>query len=265
MSEHLQIQIADGIARLTFNRPEVRNAISPQMLDGMLDFLLRAEGDPTIRCIVMAGAGENFMAGGDIKNFAQYATQSPAERRLTFESRVAKGGQIFAVLQRIPQPVIASVHGAAAGAGLGFAIAADIVVAARSATFLLAHVNIGASPDAATSWHLPRAVGVKRAMAMALLAEPMDAPTALEQGLVTHVVDDAELAERTSRIAKRLAAGPAVALTQAKSLIRQSLGNTLGEQLLAEARSMGISASTEDFIEGPRAFLEKRKPAFRGC
>lgn len=261
-TEHLLISLEDGIARLTFNRPEARNAASPEMLEAILDFLIRAEQDRSVRCVVFSGAGEHFMAGGDIRSFTLVADLPPEERRSHFEARVARNAHLFNVLQRLPQPVIASVHGMAAGAGLGFALGSDLVVAARSAGFMLAHVNIGASPDAATSWHLPRAVGVKRAMAMALLGEPVKAESALAQGLVSHVVDDTDLMDFTNKLARRLAGGPAVALAQAKALVNQSLGNTLAEQLAAEAKSMGTSAASPDFIEGPRAFLAKRKPAF---
>jgi 2-(1,2-epoxy-1,2-dihydrophenyl)acetyl-CoA isomerase len=263
-TEDLIISLDQGIARLTFNRPQARNAASPEMLEAILAFLLRVERDRSIRCIVFRGAGGHFMAGGDVRSFTTVAKLPPEERLCTFEARVARNAHLFNVLQRLPQPVISSVQGAAAGAGLGFAIASDLVVAARSASFVLAHVNVGASPDAATSWHLPRAVGVKQAMRMALLGEPITAEAALAQGLISHVVDDEDLASFTDRFAQRLANGPGVALAQAKSLINRSLGNTLAEQLAAEARSMGIAAASEDFIEGPSAFLEKRKPAFRG-
>lgn len=263
-TDHLLVCVEDGIARLTFNRPEVRNAASSEMLEAILAFLMRAEHDSTVRCVVFAGTGQHFMAGGDVRSFTLVADQPPQERRLAFETRVARNAHLFNVMQRLPQPVIACVRGMAAGAGLGFASAADLVVAGRSAGFVLAHINVGASPDAATSWHLPRAIGVKRTMAMALLAEPVNAQAALAQGLVSHVVDDEDLEAFTLRLARRLAAGPAVALAQAKSLVNRSMGNTLGEQLAAEARSMGLSAATQDFIEGPRAFLEKRAPRFRG-
>lgn len=263
-TEDVLIAVEDGIARVTFNRPQARNAASPEMLEAITSFLLRAEGDRSIRCIVFSGAGGHFMAGGDVRSFTAIAELPPIERQRNFEVRVARNAHLFNVLERLPQPVISSVQGTAAGAGLGFALASDLVVAARSAAFVLAHVNVGASPDASSSWHLPRAVGVKRAMAMALLAEPLKAEAALAQGLISHVVDDAELESTTLRLAQRLARGPSVAIAQAKSLINGALGRTLAEQLAAEARSMGLSAASEDFIEGPRAFLEKRKPVFRG-
>ena len=152
----------------------------------------------------------------------------------------------------------------AAGAGVGFIAGADLVIAAESAGVVLAHINIGASPDGSTSYHLPRSIGVKRAKAMALLGDAIDARTAQAYGLVNWVVPDDTLEAETDKLARRLAAGPAVALAQAKSLINQSLGNTLADQLAAEAKSMGISAASEDFIEGPKAFMEKRKAQFSG-
>lgn len=264
MNPHLLVSIDDGIARLTFNRPDVRNALSPEMLDGLLAFFLRAETDRGIRCIVIAGAGSHFMAGGDVKSFAATAQQSPSERRLAFEARVNKGSHVFAVMERLPQPILASISGAVAGAGLGFVGAADLVIAADNASFVMAYVNIGASPDASTSFHLPRAIGVKRAKTMALMGRPIDAKTALNYGLIDWVVGEDALLGETERIARTLAAGPSVAMAQAKFLMNQSLNNTLPEQLAAETIGMGLSAATEDFIEGPKAFLEKRKPQFTG-
>lgn len=264
-TDHLLVSVEDGIARLTFNRPDARNAASPEMLEAILAFLLRAEHDATVRCIVFAGAGGHFMAGGDVRSFTLIADLSPQERLHNLEVRVARNAHLFNVMQRLSVPVISSVQGTAAGAGLGFAIASDLVVADRSAGFVLSHVKVGASPDAASTWHLPRAVGVKRAMAIALLAEPVKAEAALAQGLISHLVEDGELDAQTDRLAHQLARGPRVALAQAKSLINQSMGNTLAEQLAAEARSIGLAAASPDFVEGPRAFLEKRKPVFGGA
>jgi 2-(1,2-epoxy-1,2-dihydrophenyl)acetyl-CoA isomerase len=262
MTDHLLTSVEDGIARITFNRPDVRNAISAEMLEAMLAFLLSVEQDKAVKCVILSGAGSHFMAGGDVKNFSQSAAMSGAERRLAFEGRVAKGGLVFSVLERLPQPVIASVSGAAAGAGLGFVVAADLAIAGEGARFLLAHVNIGASPDGSTSYHLPRAIGMKRSKGMALLGEPVLARDALASGLINWVVADDALAAETDRIARRLAHGPAVAMSQAKWLLNQSLGNGLNDQLAAEALAMGRSAASDDFIEGPRAFMEKRKPRF---
>ena len=261
---HLIISQDDGLARLTFNRPEARNALSPEMVEGLLEFFLRAELDRSIRCIVLDAAGKHFMAGGDIKSFALMAQQKPQERRQAFEARIHKGSQIFAVMQRIPQPILCCVQGAVAGAGMGFVSASDLVIASDNASFVMAYVNMGVSMDAGTSYHLPRAIGLKRAKAMALLGEPISAQTAADYGLVDRVVSLDALPAESNRIARTLARGPSVAIAQIKSLMNQSLNSTLADQLAAEAVGMGVAAATEDFIEGPQSFLEKRKPVFKG-
>ncbi len=230
----------------------------------MLAFLLRAQSDRSIRCILLAGAGKHFMAGGDVKSFALMAQQDSQERRQTFEVRINKGSQIFAVMQRLPQPVVCCVSGAVAGAGMGFVGASDLVITSDNATFVMAYVNIGVSLDAATSYYLPRAIGLKRAKTMALMGRPIDAKTALEYGLVDWVVAEDELQSEAEKIARTLASGPSVAIAQIKSLMNQSLNSTLAEQLAAETVGMGVSAATEDFIEGPKSFLEKRKARFQG-
>ncbi len=261
---HLLIAQEGGLARLTFNRPEARNALSPEMVEGLLAFFLRAESDPGIRCIVLEAAGKHFMAGGDIKSFALMAQQEPQQRRQAFEARIHKGSQIFAVMQRIPQPVVCCVQGTVAGAGMGFVSAADLVIAADNASFVMAYVSMGVSLDAGVSYHLPRAIGLKRAKAMALLAQPVDARTAADHALVDRVVPLGDLAAECDRIARGLATGPSVAIGQIKSLMNQSLNRSLVDQLAAEAVGMGIVAATDDFIEGPQAFLDKRKPEFKG-
>lgn len=185
---HLIISQDDGLARLTFNRPEARNALSPEMVEGLLEFFLRAELDRGIRCIVLDAAGKHFMAGGDIKSFALMAQQKPQERRQAFEARIHKGSQILAVMQRIPQPILCCVQGTVAGAGMGFVSASDLVIASDNASFVMAYVSMGVSLDAGTSYHLPRAIGLKRAKAMALLGQPISAQTAADYGLVDWVV-----------------------------------------------------------------------------
>lgn len=262
MTDDLLIDVADGVACLTFNRPAARNAISAAMLDGLTDFLLAAETDAAIRCIVLAGAGGHFMAGGDVRNFAETADQTAAQRRAAFEARVHRGNRVFTLLQRVPQPVVASVAGFAAGAGLSFVAAADLAIAAAGARFVLAHVHIGASPDAGASYYLPRSIGMKRAKAMALLGDVADARTAEAMGLINRVVPDADLGTETANLARRLAAGPRRAMAQAKALLDASPGRDLAGQLAAEAEAMGLCAATADFAEGARAFMQKRKARF---
>ena len=261
---HLLIAIEDGIARLTFNRPEVRNALSPEIVENIMSFFVRAEFDRSIRCIVLSGAGRNFMAGGDVNSFIPIAQQAPPQRRQTFETRLTKGNEVFSVMQRLPQPIVCSVTGGVAGAGMGFLTACDLVVATENATFTMAYVNIGLSLDAGTSYHLPRAIGLKRAKTMALMGRPIDAQTALRYGLLDWVVADDALEFETDKIARTLASGASVAMAQIKSQLNQSFNSALAGQLAAEAVGMGVSASSEDFVEGTNAFLEKRKTRFKG-
>lgn len=187
-----------------------------------------------------------------------------SERRVAFEQRLTKNSMLFKVLDRMPQPVIASVRGGAAGAGLGFVLAADIVIAAKDAKFVLAHVKVGASPDAACSYYLPRSIGAKRAKTMALLGDDIDASTALDWGLLDFTCEPHDLEAETQRLTQRLAAGPATSLAACKSLMNASFRHSLEEQLAMEAVVLGRCAATDDFLEGPRAYLEKRKPRFAG-
>lgn len=255
---------ADGIAWLTFNRPDVRNATSPELADLLMENLGRIEQDRNVRCVVLRGAGRYFMSGGDIRQFAGMSAMTGAERQLQFEQRLLRNGLVFQMIERLPQPVIASVQGGAAGAGLGFMLAADIAIASREASFVLAHARVGASPDAATSYYLPRCIGVRRAKAMAMLAQPVDAATALEWGMLSFVVDEGELQEQTVRIARQLAQSAPASLAGCKVLMNDSQQNSLEEQLALEARVLGRCAASDDFVEGPRAFLEKRAPVFKG-
>lgn len=264
MTAHLITAIEGGIAHVTFNRPDVRNAISSDMLDAMIAFLSRIEHDPEVRCVVMSGAGGSFMAGGDVKNFAESIDLPAADRRTAFETRVYRNNVVFSLLERLSVPVIASVAGHAAGAGLGFVAAADLAIAAESAKFTLAHVHIGVCPDAGTSYHLPRSVGLKRAKEIAMLGGALDATTAAAIGLINRVVTDDRLDAETEVLARRLAAGPTVALAEAKALLNGADGRGLAGQLAEEAAAVGRCAATDDFVEGVGAFMRRAKATFRG-
>lgn len=265
MSETILSEVDQaGVVYLSFNRPEVCNAASLDMLDALLGHLLRIETDAGVRCVVLRGAGAHFMAGGDINAFAAISESSARDRRAAFEQRLARSALIFSVLQRLPQPVLACVRGAAAGAGIGFLLSCDLAVASSGARFVLSHVKLGLSPDGSSSYHLPRSIGMKRAKQMALLAEAVDAQTALDWGLVNWVVDEGNLESETDRIARQLARGAPRSLALAKSLLNRSSANTLAQQLYLEGQTIGLCAETEDFVEGARAFLGKRSPVFRG-
>jgi len=264
MTDHLLVSQEDGVAYLTLNRPEVRNALSIEMRSAMIDEVMRIEQDPSVRCVVLQGAGGHFMAGGDVKSFKEFAEMPPAARRTYFEKRIHTIHPMIIALQRMPKPVIASVRGGAAGAGLSFMLACDMAIAADDAFFKLSYSAIGASPDGSGSYYLPRLVGVRKAMEIAMLGDRFEAAEAKELGLVNWVVPAADLEEETSKLANRLANSATVALGNIKELIHASHGNSLEAQLAMEAAKFGECAASDDWAEGVFAFNEKRKPVFTG-
>jgi 2-(1,2-epoxy-1,2-dihydrophenyl)acetyl-CoA isomerase len=253
-----------GIATLTFNRPKVLNAMDTAMREGLEAALDRVEADPGVRVVVMRGAGGGFMAGGDIKFFTEITPLPPAERSRRFEQFIHQVHPLIVRLRRVRPPLVASVHGPVAGIGMSLLMACDLAIAAEDSFYTLAYCHIGTSPDGGSTFFLPRTLGMKRAMEVALLGERFEAKTALAWGLVNWVVPAAELAERTGVLARRLASGPAQAYAGTKRLLSQSLGASLETQLQAEAESFARCAGTEDFAEGVAAFIAKRPPKFQG-
>ncbi|MEI7513903.1 MAG: enoyl-CoA hydratase-related protein, partial [Betaproteobacteria bacterium] len=252
----------DGaIATVTLNRPAALNALSAQMNLELSELTSELEGDESVRCVVIQGAGDHFMAGGDVKGFNE-ATLDPHLRKLALERGIAETHSIITRLRRMPKPVIASVTGAVAGFGVSLMSACDLVIAADNSFFTLAYCHIGASPDGGATYALPRLVGIKLAMEIALLGNRFDARRALELGLVNRVVALSEIETETSKLAALLAKGPTAVYGRTKHLINESLDHTLAEHLQAEQDSFVASASGIDFAEGVRAFVEKRKPVF---
>jgi 2-(1,2-epoxy-1,2-dihydrophenyl)acetyl-CoA isomerase len=262
MSEGLITQIEDGIARMTINRPESRNALSGEMLQEMLQFVLTLEHNREVRVLLVTGAGAHFAAGGDVKSFAAALEGTPEELRADFARRSDDAAPLWLALERLPQPVVCAVRGFSAGAALSFVAGADYTIASDNAQFLLAHVGIGLVADAATTYHLPRAIGIRKAKELAFFGDRIDAKHALGIGLVNKVVPDAELASATETILRRFATSPATSIACAKRMMNASLGNTMSEQLDMERASVGECGATADLKEGVKAFMEKRKPVF---
>jgi 2-(1,2-epoxy-1,2-dihydrophenyl)acetyl-CoA isomerase len=251
---------AGGISTITLNRPKALNALDRNLTLGLRDAVFAAEQDRSVRCLVIRG-GEHFMAGGDLKWFDDLVRSRPsAENRIQFEGFVHEVHALIISLRRMPKPVLAAVSGAAAGFGMSLMMACDLVIAADNAYFNLAYTLIGASPDGGSTFALPRIVGAKKAMEIALLGERFDAATAERLGLVNRVVPLASLDQETTKLAARLAAGPTAVYGRTKALLNGSLDASLESQLQREAEAFAQSASEPDFAEGIRAFVEKRKP-----
>lgn len=262
MSDSVLLERTGAVATLTLNRPESLNTLDFTMMEALVAHTGALAADASLRCVVVRGAGRHFMAGGDLHTFAEMLPLPPAERKARFMAIIGRLHAAIEHLQRMPHPVVASVHGAVAGFGLSLMNACDLVVAADTAFFTSAYRHIGLTPDGGGSYTLPRIVGVKKAMEIMLLGERFDAQQALSLGLVNRVVPAAELDAATAALVATLVAGPRRATANAKRLVNDSLGSTLSRQLNAEAESFSDCTMDDDFVEGIRAFVEKRAPRF---
>ena len=255
-------EVDAGVATLTLNRPESLNALNPAMVDALLAASRQAADDTSVRAVVVCGAGDHFMAGGDLKWFREQTALPGESRRQCFLSLLDGVHAAVTNFKRMDKPVVAAVQGAVAGFGLSLMLAADLVVAAEDSYFTLAYSGIGLSPDGGATWSLPRHVGLKRAMEIALLGERFDSARAAELGLVYRRVPGEQLSSETQQLAQRLAHGPALALARTKALLNRSGERTLEQQLLAEQDSFVDCAAHADFAEGLSAFFGKRRPQF---
>ncbi len=248
----------DGhVARITFNRPAVLNAIDVETARLFLEVCTSIIRDPRVRVVVMQAAGRSFVVGGDLKVFQR----DPASIAKELIDPMHAGLELLA---RSPVPLIASLQGVVAGAGLSLALACDLAIAATGTRFNMAYLNVGASCDVGASWALPRIVGLRKAMEIALLNPVLDAAEALHLGLVNRIVPADELPAAVDEIALRLAAGPPIAIGRMKRLLRESSLRSLGEQLSAEREAFDACVATRDFTEGVNAFIEKRPARYEG-
>jgi len=256
----LRIDIANHIGRLTLTRPRQLNAIDLSAARELARATQELACDPSVRAVVVTGEGRAFSAGGDVGEFHAHADSGSAFlAELVGHLHVA----ILHLLE-MPKPVVAGVNGVVAGGGMGLFLAADLAIAAESASFVMAYTGIGVCPDGGSTFFVPRLVGSRRALELMLTNRRLSAREALDWGLVNQVVPDAELATAVQAQAERLASGPTLAFAEARALVGQSLSNTAKAQLEQEARSLAAMGATADFREGVTAFVEKRKPTFTG-
>jgi 2-(1,2-epoxy-1,2-dihydrophenyl)acetyl-CoA isomerase len=247
-----------GVLTLTLNRPKA-NAFDQDLVDALLDALRRAEAEASVRSIILTGAGSVFSAGQDVTALGAVDGQVSFRRHLerTYNRLILR-------VRRLEKPVVGAINGAAAGAGLGLALAADIRLAARSARFVFGFTGIGLTTDSATSLMLPLLIGLARASEVAFTNAPVSAEQALSYGLVNRVVDDTDLAAEAAKLAAQLAAGPTRALGLTKRAFNHALLPHLEDVLDYEAHLQEAAGRTADHREGVKAFLEKREPVFLG-
>jgi 2-(1,2-epoxy-1,2-dihydrophenyl)acetyl-CoA isomerase len=256
--------VQDGYAQITLNRPDVLNALNETLMHELALAVQAAASDTNVRAVLITGAGRAFSSGADLTTIPAGALSSAATPLDAGAALLARYNPVILGIRNLKKPVISAVNGAAAGAGMSIALAADVILAGQSASFLQAFVRIGLVPDAGSTWFLPRLVGEQRARALTLLGEPIDAQAALQYGLVWKVYDDAELLSKAQSLAKRLANQATAGLALIKDALAASPNNNLEQQLALEARLQTEASKTSDFYEGVKAFIEKRPAQFKG-
>ncbi|GIK85182.1 MAG: 2-(1,2-epoxy-1,2-dihydrophenyl)acetyl-CoA isomerase [Betaproteobacteria bacterium] len=259
--EHILFSVADGIARLTLNRPDRLNSFNDRMHEEVRDALGRVRGDGAARVLLLTGAGRGFCAGQDLADRAVAPGTAPVDLGASIERNYKP---LVLGLRGLPMPVVCAVNGVAAGAGANIALACDVVIAAKSASFIQAFCRIGLVPDSGGTYFLPRLVGTARALGLALTGDKLPAQQAADWGLIWKCVDDADLPEATEALLAQFASGPTRGLAAIKQAIQGASARTLDQQLDVERdlqRELGFG---DDYREGVAAFAAKRAPRFTG-
>jgi 2-(1,2-epoxy-1,2-dihydrophenyl)acetyl-CoA isomerase len=257
----IEFVVTDGVACLRLNRPESLNSFTSEMHAELREAFKVIKRDPLVRCVLLTGNGKGFCAGQDLNDRAVSADQGPVDLGDSVEQNY---NPLIRTITGLEMPVICAINGVAAGAGVSLALACDIVLAARSSKFVMAFSKIGVIPDSGCTWHLPRAIGLPRAMALALTGERISAEQAADWGMIWQVVDDEKLLDEATAMAKHFATQPTKGLAMIKRALRQSFGSKLEDQLELEKDLMRIAGRTEDYQEGVAAFTAKRAPVFKG-
>ncbi len=256
--EKITLAKSEGLATLTLNAPDKLNAVSRKMIAEIKAAWEDIGADASVRAVLLTGAGRGFCAGADLADPDRANDADSGSALDKFFNPVIR------TMRSVPKPVVAAVNGVAAGVGMSFAMAADITIAAKSASFLQAFSRIGLLPDGGSTWFLPRLVGEQRARALAMLAPQISAEQAKQWGLIWDVVEDAALMPTAIELARKLADGPTLSLARIKKAMNQASANDLSQQLDLERDFQRELGRSEDFREGVAAFLAKRKASFKG-
>ena len=256
----LLFELKDHVARITLNRPEAANALNMEMGRDLMHAAIRCSEDKSVRAVILTGAGRMFCGGGDLKLFAAQ------EDRLPVHLKELAGNLHLAISRfvRMSAPVIIAVNGSAGGAGFSLCLFGDMVLAAESAKFTMAYTRAGLAPDGSSTFFLPRIVGLRRALELALTNRVLSAKEAMDWGIVNKVMPDAQLQAEAQALATQLASGATLALGAAKRLLHHSFSESLETQMELEAQAIADRAGTADGREGIAAFVAKRPPKFRG-
>jgi 2-(1,2-epoxy-1,2-dihydrophenyl)acetyl-CoA isomerase len=261
-SDTVRWDVTEAVGTILLNRPRAHNALTAEMKTALLAALRQAAASPEVRAVLITGAGPAFCAGQDLREHAEVLTA--AQTGAAMDTVREHYNPIVLAIRSMPKPVIAAVNGVAAGAGASLALACDLRIAARSASFLMAFARVGLAADTGASWTLQRLVGAGRAAELLLLAEPLAANRALELGLVSQVVDDADLPPAASALAARLAIGPTAAYAGIKAELDYAAGHDLAAALEQEAEVQAALGRTADHLAATAAFAQKQRPTFQG-